>query len=175
MRITGGKWARKQIKPPKSLPVRPTMDQSRESIFNILGHKFTVTDAQVLDLFAGTGIVSLEFASRGARHIDLVDSNTFVVSHLRSLSKHFSFSHNIFQNDVFSFLQNKHNVYDFIFADPPYNHSKIKILPELIFEHKLLNNSGIFILEHPQNIQIKTLNKMDERKYGQSIFSFFHA
>lgn len=175
MRIVGGKWARKHIFLPKALPVRPTMDMARESLFNILNHRFSIAHKDILDLFSGSGIVSLEFASHNAKTIDMVENNFRVIQHLNKLADHFDFQHKIIQKDVFQFLKNTSKKYDIVFADPPYNHKRIRELPDLIFKNQILSKSGILILEHPQSIEIEHTYKFDTRKFGQSMFSFFQA
>jgi 16S rRNA (guanine(966)-N(2))-methyltransferase RsmD len=75
MRIVSGKWKGKRIVAPKNLPTRPTTDFAKEGLFNILNNRFFFDDLRVLDLFAGTGNIAYEFASRGAREITCVDQN----------------------------------------------------------------------------------------------------
>ena len=83
MRIISGKHKGRKIIAPKQLPVRPTTDRSKEALFNIIQHRFEFSQIQVLDLYAGTGNISYEFASRGAAQITAVDQNRFCIQFIQ--------------------------------------------------------------------------------------------
>lgn len=174
MRIIGGSHKGKTIKLPKDLPVRPTTDFAKEGLFNILANKIDFENLVVLDLFSGTGHISLEFASRGSKHIVSVDKNFKCSGFLRAISKELKFDINAIKSDVFDFLKKSHSSFDLIFADPPYDLEEIPTIHTLVFENKLLNENGILIIEHGPKTKLENLEGfLQHRKYGNVNFSFF--
>ena len=175
MRIISGKYKRRLIKPPKDLPVRPTTDMARESLFNILENKTDFEGKSVLDLFSGTGAVSYEFVSRGCKDVLAVDSNFKCVQFIKKTASEFEMKDLLtIKGDVFKFLSRTKSSFDIIFADPPYDLENLDTIPELVFSNNLLNENGIFILEHPKIYDFSNHPKfVDHRKYGKVNFSFF--
>lgn len=174
MRIIGGTYKGKVIKLPKDLPVRPTTDFAKEGLFNILANKIDMDGLSVLDLFSGTGHISLEFASRGAGSITGVDKSFKCAGFLRSISKELNFNINAIKSDVFDFLKNCPSTFDLVFADPPYDMEEIPKIHELVFEKNLLNENGILIIEHGPKTKLEHLSGFTQhRKYGNVNFSFF--
>lgn len=174
MRIIGGSLKGIRLNPPKNLPVRPTTDMAKESLFNILNNRIDFDQIEVLDLFSGTGNISLEFASRGAKSITSVDRNFGCYNFLKRTANEHQFDQiNPLKEDVFKFLENENQTYDLIFADPPYDLSKIPMIASIIFEKKLLKKDGLLIIEHQSNQDIHHPNFEEKRKYGFSAFSFF--
>ena len=90
MRIISGKYKGRRINPPKNLPVRPTTDMSKESLFNILNNHFNFHGLKVLDLFSGTGNISYEFGSRGAGPITSVDGDFGCVNFIKKTAENTS-------------------------------------------------------------------------------------
>src|SRR6476620_10152238 len=105
---------------PKNLPVRPTTDMSKEALFNILNNHFNFSELKVLDLFAGTGNISYEFASRGSEDITCIDGDFGCVAFINKTAKEFEFNIMAIKSDVIKFLEKHKGNYDIIFADPPY-------------------------------------------------------
>lgn len=177
MRIIGGKWKGRVVHVPRNLPVRPTMDRSKEALFNVLQNRMNFDDKDGLELFAGTGGISLEFLSRGIQNMVAYDLNFSCVSHLKNLAQKFEISNfKVRKGDVMQLLRRKHNFgsFDIIFADPPFTMSGITDLPNLILESELLKENGLFILEHPTLVQFPDSPYLDDvRKYGESTFRFF--
>jgi 16S rRNA (guanine966-N2)-methyltransferase len=174
MRIIGGAFKGKTIRVPKDLPVRPTTDFAKEGLFNILTNRLDFEGLSVLDLFSGTGHISLEFASRGSKQIVAVDSNFKCAGFLRSVSKEMSLNISTLKADVFDYLSGCHSTFDLIFADPPYDLSEIPRIHQLVFEKKLLNENGILIIEHGPRTHLEILPGFtQQRKYGNVNFSFF--
>ena len=175
MRIIAGIYKRRFIHPPKNLPVRPTTDLARESLFNILNNKTYWNDKKVMDLFSGTGAVSYEFISRGVGSVLAVDSNYQCTSFIKKTASEFEMeSLKVMRIDVFRFLKRTNNSFDIIFADPPYDLEGIEFLPDLIFDKKLLNTDGLFVLEHPRSYDFSNHPRFEEhRKYGKVNFTFF--
>lgn len=176
MRIISGKHKGRRISPPKNLPVRPTTDMSKEALFNILNNHFNFSGLKVLDLFAGTGNISYEFASRGCEPIVSVDGDFGCVSFIKKTATEFEFDITAIKSDVFKFLEKAKGDYDIIFADPPYGIEQIdfeKIIT-LIFEKEFLEEDGMLIIEHSKYTKMEHLpNFSFQKSYGGSFFSFF--
>jgi len=175
MRIIGGKLKGIRISPPPNLPVRPTTDMAKEALFNILNNQYDFEELRVLDLFSGTGSLSLEFASRGCMEIVSVDKNTGCYNFLKNTAQQHGLTNiKAYKADVFKFLEQETEKFDLIFADPPFDIPQIPLIPEVVFRKKLLSPNGLLIVEHPT---VKRLDKhpnfVEQRKYGYSSFSFF--
>lgn len=176
MRIISGTHKGRRISAPKSLPVRPTTDLAKESLFNILNNRVYFEDIAVLDLFAGTGNISYEFASRGTKMITSVDQDFGCVRFISKTAEAFSFPINAIKADVFKYITKLNAKYDVIFADPPYEFSEELFLElvQKILENQLLNSDGMIIIEHSTHTDLSThTNFKEARKYGSSVFSFF--
>ncbi len=176
MRIIGGKLKGIRINPPKNLPVRPTTDMAKESLFNILNNLIDFENLNVLDIFSGTGNITLEFASRGAKKIVGVDRNFGCYNYLKRTAIDLNLPNIVaLKADVFKYLETETESYDLIFADPPYDLSTIPLIAPLIFDKKLLNPGGILIIEHQSTQDLhQHPNFTEKRKYGFSAFSFFN-
>lgn len=175
MRIIGGKLKGLRLNPPKGLPVRPTTDLAKEALFNILQNQIDVAGIKVLDLFSGTGNLSLEFASREAAEVIAIDKSIRCVHYLKDMAKQHRLDQiKTYNADVFKYLQMETEVYDLIFADPPYDLSRIPEIVKIVFERNLLSPEGILIVEH-QSMQNLSNHPafFEQRKYGHSAFSFF--
>lgn len=176
MRIISGKHKSRRINPPKGLPVRPTTDFAKEGLFNILNNRISFSEIKALELFAGTGNISFELASRGAKEIIAVDTDFGCVNFIKKTSVALDMPIQAFKADAFKYLDFQNEPFDLIFADPPYAFPK-ESLEELI--HKILENNwlvedGLLILEHSKAIDLTQVNSFQEnRKYGGSVFSFF--
>jgi len=176
MRIISGKYKGRRIQAPKNLPVRPTTDLSKESLFNILNHQFNFSGLKILDLFSGTGNISYEFASRGAEPIISVDADYGCVNFIKKTAQQFEMDITAIKSDVYKFLEKNKATYDIIFADPPYDFSQEQFerIVTLIFENELIAEDGLVVIEHSPHTLLEHLdNFSNSRKYGSSIFSFF--
>lgn len=174
LRIISGIYKSRRINPPANLPVRPTTDKAREALFNIL-MTWDFEESHVLDLFSGTGSVALEFVSRGARNVTVVEQNKQCVQFIAHMAELLDVDNlYIEQTNVLKFVHRAPVKYDIIFADPPYDMDELKSLPGLIFENNLLKDEGLFILEHDAHHNFQDHPKfIDQRKYGKVHFSFF--
>jgi 16S rRNA (guanine(966)-N(2))-methyltransferase RsmD len=156
--------------------VRPTTDFAKEGLFNILNNKIDLETSHVLDLFSGTGHISLEFASRGAASIVAVDSNFKCSGFLKSTAQEHKLPITAVKGDVFNFLKSPGSQFDLIFADPPYDLVNITDIHKLIVENKFLRPNGLLIIEHGPRTHMETLSGFQTvRKYGNVNFSFFGA
>ena len=176
MRIISGKYKGRKLVAPKKLPVRPTTDMAKEALFNILNNQYYFDEISVLDLFAGTGNISYEFASRGTENITCVDQNYGCIKFINETAESFEMSINTIKSDVFSFLENHQQPYTIIFADPPYEFpvEEFAKIPELVFQNNLLEDNGLLILEHSKHTDLSGLSQYSHSKsYGGNMFSFF--
>lgn len=175
MRIIGGHNKGAIIQAPKNLPVRPTTDRAKESLFNILNNLYNFNTLHVLDLFAGTGNITYEFASRGALSVVCVDKSALCVDFIKLTCKKYHFnSVAAIKADAFAYLKNCLQQFDIIFADAPYALVGIKEIPFLVQQKKLLKPGGKLIVEHASALDLKAEPDFKEsRKYGQTTFSFF--
>lgn len=175
MRIIAGSLRGRRLNPPATLPVRPTTDMARESLFNILNNYVEFEECTVMDLFAGTGAMSLEFVSRGAQEVTSVDINNQCTDFIKSCAQQFGVSNlHVVRTDVFDLLKRAYKKFDIVFADPPYAIENLATLPDLVFEHQLLTDDGIFVLEHPREYQFEDHPHFwQHRHYGKVNFTFF--
>ncbi|KIO75454.1 methyltransferase [Pedobacter lusitanus] len=175
MRIIGGKLKGIRMSAPASLPVRPTTDMAKEALFNILYNTYDFDSCSVLDLFSGTGNISIEFASRGIKEVTAVDKHSGCIYWLKSVIDKYDLNEISLQKaDVFKFLEQHNKKYQIIFADPPYDLTNIPQIPRLVDQNKLLTENGILVVEHPSLLKLKDEPGFKEtRRYGNSSFSFF--
>jgi len=176
MRIIGGEFGGRKLHPPSKMPyTRPTTDLAKEGLFNILQHKLDFVNMKTLDLFGGTGNISFELASRGASDLTIVEKDPAMYEFIRETAVVLGIeNYKVIKMDVFKFVLNCSQSFDFIFAGPPYALAAIDDIPKLIFEKKLLNKDGWFVLEHtPRNSYQSFPFFRSERNYGTTIFSFF--
>ena len=176
MRIISGNKKSIVINAPKNLPVRPTTDKVKESLFNIIQNKFELNDCKVLDVFSGTGNISYEFASRGCNDILSVDNNFNCIRFINKTAKELEIKVRTKKNDYLSFLNNNKEKFNIIFADPPYRFllkDYLEII-DIVKKNKILKEGGELIIEHRSNISfIDNVKEVDERNYGSSSLSFF--
>lgn len=176
MRIISGKHKGRKINPPKNLPVRPTTDMSKEALFNILNNHFNFHELKILELFAGTGSISYEFASRGSAPILCIDGDMGCVNFIKKTAKEFDFDITALKSDVFKFLEKHTAKYDVIFADPPYGmeQKEFEKIIHLIFENEILDEEGMLIVEHSKHTKLEHMENFSfQKSYGGSVFSFF--
>ena len=177
MRIIGGKHKGRKIYAPKNLPARPTKDITKESLFNALNNRFFFNEIRVLDLFAGTGNIAFEFASRGTPHVVAVDKHRPSIKFIEKTAKQLDLPVRVIQSDVKEFLKYPAGEsYDVIFMDPPYGipDGLLTELIDLIFENNYLAPGGILVIEHHKSKRPDKHPKYRKSKiYGQSVLSYF--
>ena len=177
MRVISGIYKRRMFKIPKTFKARPTTDFAKENLFNVLVNNYIDFDENTtaLDLFAGTGSISIELVSRGCKQVVSVEKD----------SKHFNFIRQVMNEvktdkcitvraDVFQFIRRAKQEFNFIFADPPYDLKNIETIPQLILESAILSPGGLFVFEHgkEENYSDHPLC-LDQRAYGSVNFSIF--
>lgn len=175
MRIIAGSLRGRRLNPPANLPVRPTTDMARESLFNILNNYVDYEEVTVMDLFAGTGAVSFEFVSRGAKDVTSIDINNACTEYIKSAARHMNISNiRVVRADVFDLLKRAYKKFDLIFADPPYALQDLPNLPDIVFQSDVLTEDGVFILEHPKEYSFEDHPHFwQHRAYGKVNFTFF--
>ena len=176
MRIVSGEFKGRRITAPKKLPVRPTTDMAKEALFNILNNQYYLNDISVLDLFAGTGNISYEFASRGTTNITCVDQDYGCIKFINETANSFEMPIQTIKSDVFKFLEKTTQQATIIFADPPYEFSleNFSKIPELVFKNNLLEEDGVLIVEHSKHTDLSQIeNYSHSKSYGGNMFSFF--
>ncbi|PKP42047.1 MAG: 16S rRNA (guanine(966)-N(2))-methyltransferase RsmD [Bacteroidetes bacterium HGW-Bacteroidetes-13] len=176
MRIISGTHKSRKIQPPSKLPVRPTTDFGKESLFNLLNNQFYFDEISALDLCSGTGSIAYEFASRGCVHIDSVDSNRSCVQFIEKTAKSFDFPIRTFQSDLIQFLEKTTFRWDIIFVDPPYDIGDdiYQKIPQLVFDRNLLKENGLLVVEHAKETDLSNHpNYSHSKKYSNNVFSFF--
>lgn len=176
MRIISGALGGRRFNPPSTMPyTRPTTDIAKEGLFNILQNNLDFEELKTLDLFGGTGSISYELASRGVPDLTVVEKDTAMYEYIKKTSAEFRIENmKLLKTDVFKFLQNCTERFGLIFAGPPYALTNIDDLPKLIFEKRLLDHQGWFVLEHtPRNDYKAFPGFRSERNYGTTVFSIF--
>ncbi len=176
MRIISGSQKGRRIYAPVNLPVRPTTDMAKESLFNILNNLIDFEDLSVLDLFAGTGSISFEFASRGAAIVTAVDSNFRCVDFIKKTAAKYNLSAiRVVKADVFKMLKKPFDSYDLVFSDAPYDISETSDLPDLIFVNGWVKKNARLIIEHSKALDFSKHPYFEQkRNYGRVNFSFFY-
>ncbi len=175
MRIVSGSLKSTVLRPPAGLPVRPTTDRAKESLFNILENRFEISSLSILDLFSGTGNISYEFCSRGAKKVTAIDIHAGCVQYIKEVKNKYGLEQlTVVKKDAFVYLNQCVEQFDIIFADAPYALHRILEIPTIVEQKKLLQPNGLLIMEHDSNLEMQLqIGFFDKRTYGQSAFSFF--
>ena len=176
MRVITGKYKGRHFDVPRSFKARPTTDFAKENLFNVLqGYIDFDEEPTALDLFSGTGSITLELPSRGCSRVVSVEADALHHSFIRGfIDKLQDLNAFPVRADVFRFLSKCHEQFDFIFADPPYALPQLEQLPDIILSHRLLREDGLFVLEHGKKQDFSDHPRIvDHRAYGSVNFSFF--
>ncbi|SFE87122.1 16S rRNA (guanine(966)-N(2))-methyltransferase RsmD [Chitinophaga sp. CF118] len=175
MRIIGGEKGGLHFQPPANMPhTRPTTDLAKEGLFNIIENNLDLTSLKTLDIFGGTGSISYELASRGVTDLTTVEKDPTMAAFITKTAAELDISLKVHRMDVFKYLEQCTEKFNFIFADAPYGMPNIDKLPQIIFERELLEKEGWLVLEHTRNLDFKKFSYYrSERNYGTTIFSIF--
>ncbi|ATV27898.1 16S rRNA (guanine(966)-N(2))-methyltransferase RsmD [Prevotella intermedia] len=175
MRIITGQFKGRHFDIPRTFKARPTTDFAKENIFNVLNGYIDFDGITALDLFAGTGSISLELVSRGCKEVVSVEKDRDHARFIAECMKKINAENDILiRGDVFRFLKSCHQKFDLIFADPPYALPELDTLPDLVFEHNLLAADGVFVFEHGKHNDFSAHPRFKEhRSYGSVNFSIF--
>ena len=175
MRIIRGKYGRRRFDVPKNITARPTTDFARENLFNVLENIDGFEDKSACDLFAGTGAISFEFLSRGCDYVTAVEQASVQAYFIRSVAEKLNDPNiHIVKGDAFRFIKECRRQYDYIFADPPYNHPRFEEIPGLILSSDMIKPGSIVIIEHSKDKDFSSLPGFNQRRaYGSVNFSIF--
>jgi len=176
MRIIAGEHGGRKFNPPNNMPyTRPTTDIAKEGLFNVLQHKLDFEDLKTLDLFGGTGSISYELASRGVPDLTVVEMDSAMYEFIKKTAAALRINNlKVIKMDVFKYIEGCTEKFDFIFAGPPYALKNIDDLPRLLFEKRILNTNGWFVLEHTPRNDYKSFPFFkSERNYGTTVFTTF--
>ncbi len=175
MRIIRGKYGRRRFDVPKNITARPTTDFARENLFNVLENLDDFEGKTALDLFAGTGAISYEFMSRGCSGVTAVEQAPVQANFIRSVKEKLGDETlRVIKGDVFKFIATCHRQFDFIFADPPYDHPRFEEVPTLILESAMVRKGTVVVIEHSKTRDFSTLPGFSQhRVYGSVNFSIF--
>ncbi|MHA4807595.1 RsmD family RNA methyltransferase [Flavitalea flava] len=176
MRIIGGELGGRRLSPPAKMPyTRPTTDMAKEGLFNILENNLELVQLRTLDLFGGTGSISYELASRGVKDLTVVEKDPAMFAFIQKSAKELGLeNYKTIRMDVFRFIAQCTEQFDFIFAGPPYALETIDDLPKQIVSRQLLKANGWFVLEHtPRNHYDGYPLFVTMRNYGTTQFSIF--
>ena len=174
MRVITGTARGRSLKTPEGMDIRPTTDNVKESVFNIL--QFDIEGRRVLDLFAGTGQLGIECLSRGAREAVFIDADRDAVKIVKENLKTCGFSASVLQQDALSFLNNC-GKFDLIFVDPPYDAGLYAPVLEKINSVDILSDGGIILCESRRETVLPEMRrpycKKKEYRYGRVKLSLY--
>ena len=176
MRIVSGTFGGRRFNPPARIPARPTTELAKEGLFNMLSNTIDIEGITALDLFGGTGSITYELASRGAADLTVVERDPASIDFIKKTAKELDIEDmlHIVRSDVFKFIKQCTDKFDFIFADPPYALINMDEVPKLVFERNMLAPGGTFVLEHTtHNDYQKHPHFKRMKNYGTTIFTFF--
>ncbi len=175
MRIITGLYKGRHFDIPRSFKARPTTDFAKENIFNVMNGYIDFDGATALDLFAGTGSISLELLSRGCAQVVSVEADRDHARFIGQCMQKIGAKNNVLiRGDVFRFLKSCHQQFDFIFADPPYALEGLDTLPDLILSNHLLKPDGVLVFEHGKGNDFSAHPQfVEHRSYGSVNFSIF--
>ncbi|MDI6765559.1 MAG: 16S rRNA (guanine(966)-N(2))-methyltransferase RsmD [Bacteroidota bacterium] len=177
MRIITGKFKGRTLTPIQIQGIRPATDRVKSTIFNMLQNRLNLKDADVLDLFAGSGNLGFEALSRGAKQVVFVDDSNEVLDIVEKNAKQLNCltDCSIIQRDAEAYIEKTYQTFDLIFADPPYAYERTAEIPRLIFERGLLKSNGYLIIEHSKHTKFieSQLYRLEVQKaFGNTRVSF---
>lgn len=183
MRIITGKYKGRHFDIPRTFKARPTTDFAKENIFNVLNGYIDYEETPALDLFAGTGSITLELLSRGCPRVVSVeldrDHARFIQQCLQKAGVPES-DHSLIRGDAFRYIKSFKPTLDaaprfgLVFADPPYQLPELPTIPDLVFAHQLLAPQGLLVFEHgAKNDFSNHPHFLEHRAYGSVNFTIF--
>lgn len=177
MRIIRGKYGKRRFDPPKNITARPTTDFAKENLFNVLDNIIDFEGLKAADLFAGTGAISLELLSRGCSEVVAVEKASVQVSFIKSVVQKLGDENlKIVKGDVFKFIEDCREQFDFIFADPPYDMLRFEEVPSLILNSEMVKEGTMVVIEHSRQRDFSNLPGFNQhREYGSVNFSIFRV
>ncbi len=177
MRIISGIYKNYRFANYKGNNTRPTTDMVKESIFNVLEGLVDIEGMQVVDIFAGTGNIGLEFLSRGAKSVVSIDNHLANIQFINNIKLELQIQNwEILKADALKFLTKNTQNFDIVFADPPYDYALIHNFVDTIITSDWFNKqSTIFILEHVDRLKFEYKALLLKKDYGNTSFSIFKS
>ena len=179
MRIITGKYKGKHFEVPRSFKARPTTDFAKENLFNVLRANVDFEETRALDLFAGTGSITLELLSRGCPEVVSVERDRQHYAFVRAAVEHCTAGDagvrvRVLNADALRIIAKSNERFDLVFADPPYALRELSELPERVMASGLLKPGALFVLEHGKEHDFSSRPEfLEHRAYGSVNFSFF--
>ncbi len=176
MRVITGKYKGRHFDVPRTFKARPTTDFAKENLFNVLnGYIDWDEEPRALDLFSGTGSITLELLSRGCGQVISVEKDRLHYSFIKGFLDKLDDKAGIpICGDVFKYLARCTEKFDIVFADPPYQLENLAELPDIVMARDILSEDGLFILEHGKDYDFTDHpNFVEHRQYGSVNFTFF--
>lgn len=175
MRIITGTYKGRRFEVPRTFKARPTTDFAKENIFNVMNGYIDFDGATALDLFSGTGSISLELVSRGCKQVISVEADRDHHAFIKQCVAKLGIDNCVtIRGDVFRFIKGCKQQFDFIFADPPYALPELNKIPELVFKANMLSEDGIFVFEHGKKNDLSNdPHFVEHREYGSVNFTIF--
>ena len=179
MRIITGKYKGKHFEVPRSFKARPTTDFAKENLFNVLRAYVDFEETRALDLFAGTGSITLELLSRGCPEVVSVERDRQHYAFVRAAVEHCTAGDadvrvRVLNADALRIIAQSNERFDLVFADPPYALRELSDLPERVMASGLLKPGALFVLEHGKEHDFSSCPEfLEHRAYGSVNFSFF--
>ena len=170
MKVIAGIYKGRNIDTIKDSTTRPMMGIAREGIFNTL--QFSFENANVLDLFAGSGSMGIEALSRGAKYVTFIDNSPDCIRQINKNLEEYKNDYSVIKLDVSNYINEVASKFDIIFYDPPFEYSTEVINVEInIIRNNLNKNAFIIIHRHLNSSSIVLPNDVElykEKNYGQS-------
>lgn len=180
VRIIAGKARGRKLIPPATMETRPTLDRVKESMFSMIQNY--IPDAVVVDVFAGTGSLGLEAASRGAKEVYLVDRSKDAFSLLKQNIENLKFEDTCYalnkdSYEALRYLSDRNKLFDVIFVDPPYCREMIPEAIKIIYDKKILSKDGIIVTKIDSIEEIyegyEEISLIKSRKYGNTTICLY--
>lgn len=175
MRIIRGKYGRRRFDVPTNITARPTTDFARENIFNIIENHVDLQGLTALDLFAGTGAITLEFLSRECAHVTAIEKAATQYNFIRRTAAQLGETNlTLIKGDVLRYLDTATRPFDIVFADPPYDMPGFAEIPGRILASHVVRPGTLVIVEHNKTHDFSNLpGYIDHRAYGSVNFTLF--
>ncbi|MBR1519266.1 MAG: 16S rRNA (guanine(966)-N(2))-methyltransferase RsmD [Prevotella sp.] len=176
VRIITGIYRGRRFEIPRTFKARPTTDFAKENIFNVMNGLVDFDDATALDLFAGTGSISLELLSRGCREVVSVELDRQHAAFISQCMDKVGAGEKsiLIKGDALKYIKACSRQFDIIFADPPYSMPELPTIPELILSSGLLAEGGLLVFEHGKHNDFSDHPRFfNHREYGSVNFSLF--
>ena len=174
MRIVGGKYRHRIIiYPDDATHTRPTKDRVREAIFSAIGD---ISNARVLDLYAGSGAMGIEALSRGASHCTFVDISPIAIKTIKENLNNLKIDNNeyeVIKNKDINAIESFKNKFDLIILDPPYEEGQYELIVNLLKEKDLLSEHAIIVMEANRSIKLENIDYIKNKEYHYGEINVF--